>query len=362
MTQSAELPSRIVVRGTNWVGDTVMSIPAIREIRRIFPSSEITLWGPSGLEPLLRATGVPTDVIAFDAKVGGPLVRSVRMSRRLAQRFDLAILLQNAFESALTAWLACVPARAGFPTDLRGPFLSIPVPLIREIRAKHQVFYYLAISAHIRELFRPGEWVSPDVPDCSVEIPDRALDEARSLLRTPGFDPNGPVFCLCPGSVNSEAKRWPRDYFARLGDLLVGRFSGSVAFVGAPSERGLIDGIVSDMRYPGATNLAGKTDMITSMAVMRLSRMVISNDTGSAHLAVAASARVLTVFGPTVVGATAPFGPNAHVIQGQAPCAPCRHFRCPVSGHPCMRGVTPEAVLSRVEEILARERKARDLT
>jgi lipopolysaccharide heptosyltransferase II len=161
-----------------------------------------------------------------------------------------------------------------------------------------------------------------------------------------------PIFCLCPGSVNSEAKRWPVERFARLADLLIDRIGAQVVFLGAPQEKGLVEEIMSIMRNSGSLNILG-ADMMTSMAVMNLSALVISNDTGSAHLAVASSARILTIFGPTNPGATAPYGANAHVIQGNAPCAPCRHFRCPLPEHPCMSSVEPEAVLRKTEEILS---------
>ncbi|MBI5571717.1 MAG: lipopolysaccharide heptosyltransferase II [Desulfomonile tiedjei] len=351
------IPSRIVVRGTNWVGDTVMSVPALRELRRIFPSSEICIWAAPGLEPLLRATEVPDEVIIFDRDRGGVLRRPVVMSRRLAGlKFDMAVLFQNAFESALTAWLAGIPVRLGYPTDLRGPLLNVKVPLTHEIRLKHQVFYYLAITDFVAKRFGLDGHSASDAPDCSVSLGESSLQRARELLLSEGADVTRPVLCLCPGSVNSEAKRWPKDYFSRLADLLMERLKASVVFLGAPAERDLVTDIISGMSLAGAVNLAGKADMMVSMAVMRLGEMVISNDTGSAHLAVAASSRVLTVFGPTVPGATAPYGPQAAIIQGTATCAPCRHYRCPLPDHPCMRSITPEAVLEKAEELLAANR------
>jgi heptosyltransferase-2 len=165
------------------------------------------------------------------------------------------------------------------------------------------------------------------------------------------MDLTRPIIALCPGSVNSEAKRWPADYFARLADFLVEREQTQVVFLGAPEEKGLIDGVIAQISSSRASNLAGVADMVTSLGVMHLSNLVISNDTGSAHLAVAASATVLTIFGPTSAAATAPYGPKAYIIQGEAPCAPCRNFRCPVPGHPCMRSITPEKVLQRMDEI-----------
>lgn len=353
----AVTPSRVVIRGTNWVGDTVMSLPAARELRRIFQSSIISYWGPRGLIPLVKASGVADEFISFGPEAGGPLKRPFRMGRNLAEgRFDMAVLFQNAFESAFTAWLARIPSRAGFPTDLRGPLLNVKIPLTRDIRSKHQVFYYLAISDYIETRFSGACRDRMALPDCSVNLADSDVSRAKDLLAAEDIDSRRPFLALCPGSVNSEAKRWPADCFAGLADLIVGVHGAQVVFLGAPGEAGLVRDIISMMTRGSAANFAGKSGMIESMAIMSMSDMVISNDTGSAHLAVAASAEVLTIFGPTVPGATAPYGPGAHVIQGEAPCAPCRHFRCPKPGHPCMRDLSPDAVFAKITELTAARR------
>ncbi len=330
-----------------------MSVPAIKELRRIFPSTRITLWVPSRLAPLVSATGIPDDVICFDGNSGSPMQRPFRMRGKLTSgKFDMSVLLQNAFESAFSSWMAGIPLRAGYPTDLRGPLLNIRIPLTRQVRRKHQVFYYLAITKFLEVYFRDRDNSSKGPPDCSIPIKEENCTRARDLIASRGTGLDRPIFCLCPGSVNSEAKRWPGESFARLADLLIDRIGAQVVFLGAPQEKGLVEGIMSLMRNSGSLDLVG-ADMMTSMGVMNLSALVISNDTGSAHLAVASSARVVTIFGSTNPGATAPYGPNTYVIQGHAPCAPCRHFRCPLQAHPCMNSVEPEAVLRKVEEILS---------
>lgn len=331
-----------------------MSLPAGKALRRLFPDCSITYWISSGLAPLVQATKIAQEVICFNENSGGPLRRPFHMRERLMSgRFDMVVLFQNAFESAFTSWLARIPVRAGYPTDLRGLLLTLRVPLSEEIRLKHQVYYYLAITDFLEKHFLGENQEAVSEPDCSIELGHEPMRRAKDLLVSLHADPQRPVFCLCPGSVNSEAKRWPLDYYARLGDLLHDEMLAQVVFLGSPGERDLIEEIQSRMRTPGSLNLAAPGDMITSMAVMGLSAMVISNDTGSAHLAVAASSRVLTIFGPTSAGATAPYGPDAHVIQGEAPCAPCRHFRCPRPDHLCMRSIEPEAVLRKVAQILS---------
>jgi heptosyltransferase-2 len=344
------VPRRVLVRGANWVGDTVMTLPALREIRRILPESEITLWAPQGLVPLLDLAGIAKDFVPFGPNSAGKVRRPFVMGKRLSDKqFDLVVLLQNAFECAFTAWLARIPKRLGFSTDLRGPLLNLTVPMPRDIRKNHEVFYYLQITDYLDQLVS-GAKTRQGTPDCSVEISPEVLEKSLALQAAHGLSANEPVFCLCPGSVNSEAKRWPAGFFAQLADILVERL-GQVVFLGAPGERDLVDSIISGMSRK-AVNLAGAADLRTSLGLMRGAKLVISNDTGSAHLAVAASAKVLTIFGPTIPGATAPYGPGAHIIQGAADCAPCRRFRCPKPEHPCMRSVAPAQVFAKIEEML----------
>lgn len=327
-----------------------MSLPAVKELRRIFPFSHITFWAQSGLAPLISATGIPDKIISFDSNSEGPCKRVMTMSKRLAaEHFEMAVLLQNAFESAFTSWVARIPTRGGYPTDLRGPFLTIKIPLSKKIKLKHQVFYYLGITDFLERYFQ-GTCTRTGTPDCSVSLGKEVLEEARSLLAEAGV--SRPFFCLSPGSVNSEAKRWPAESFAALADILGESFGCQIVFLGAPQERNLVDGIIASMKNGAAANMTGRGNMISSMGIMNLSQLVISNDTGSAHLAVAASAGVLTLFGPTSPGATAPYGPGTHIMRGKADCAPCRYFRCPKPDHTCMKTIEPDAVFEKIQEIL----------
>ncbi len=347
----------VLVRGTNWAGDTVISLPAAREIRRIFSQARITFWAPENLAPLIAYAGVCDDVIAIPSSQRHPLTRSFRMARRLAAcSFDVAVLFQNAFESAFTTWLAGIPVRAGYPTDLRGPIINLKIPFPKNISSAHQVFYYLGISEFIESLWEgESRRKQRDVPDCRIHFRPQDVEAASALIASFGGTGKALWFCLCPGSANSEAKRWPPEYFAKLADVLIEKLHAQVIFCGAPSEALLIDKIISQQKRCRAINLAAKTDMLGMMGVMSLAQMVVSNDTGSAHLAAAASSRVLTLFGPTSPGATAPLGSTSYTIQGAAPCAPCKHFKCPRPDHPCMRNLTPEMVFDRIELLLTQE-------
>lgn len=347
-------PSRIVVRGVNWVGDTIMSLPAARALRRMFPAAHLAFWVPANLEPLLRLTKIPDEIIVFNKREGGAFERTLSMKQRLKRgHFDMAVLFQNAFESAFTAWLAGIKLRVGYPTDLRGAFLNAKAPLNRSTPWQHEVYYYLEIVKYVDGFFRLDRFRHYKKPNCLIKLTASQLQSARDFLITQGIDPDRSIVCLCPGSVNSDAKRWPADYFAGLADLLIGETGSQIVFLGVPQEEDLIDSIMGMMKVGSGFNLAAKSDMVSSLGIMNLSALVISNDTGSAHLAVAAGGRILTIFGPTTAGATAPFGRHTFIIQGKAQCAPCNDHDCRIQGHPCMRSVTPELVARKALEIMA---------
>lgn len=354
-----ELPSNILVRGVNWVGDTIMALPAMKALRSMFPGANLTFWAPQSLESLLRASRIPDEIIAIPNdinRMSRPFIMSSILKKK---RFDMAVLFQNAFESAFTAWLARVPLRVGYPTDGRGPLLNVKVPLTEEIRQKHQVHYYRKIVNHLGDYFGINSQFRAQSPDCSIFIGRELKQAASSLLSSLCTDlESRPLVCLCPGSVNSDAKRWPADYFVELANLLITEFNAVIIFMGATSEHPMIQSIINETGRENVFNLAGETDLEKSLGVMNLSDLVISNDTGSAHLAVAAGAKTLTIFGPTIPGATAPFGKNARIIRGKSGCSPCRHFSCPLPDHPCMRSIKPTAVIQEASKMIIKPERS----
>lgn len=357
--QVCKLPSNILVRGVNWVGDTVMTLPAMKALREMFPGAHLTFWAPKSLDSLLRVSRIPDEIISIPQDVHR-LSRPFRMKPILQKKnFDMVLLFQNAFESALTAWLAHIPLRVGYPTDARGPFLNLKVPLSEQNRQRHQVYYYLHLVNHLGNYFGLPSGSTAQKPDCSIFLNGHLKQASHSILSSYCSDVNAqPLICLCPGSVNSEAKRWPADYFADLLNLLIDDLKAFIIFMGAPSEREMIESIIGHRNRKNVINLAGQTDLEKSLGIMSLSDLVISNDTGSAHLAIAAGAEVLTIFGPTIPGATAPFGPRAQIIQLKTDCAPCKHFSCPISDHPCMRSIKPQDVMRQTLTMLESGRKA----
>ena len=352
-----ELPSNILVRGVNWVGDTVMTLPAMKALREIFPSAHLTFWAPAYLESLLRVSKIPDDIIVIPPRLN-KLTRPLRMKSVLQKKnFDLALLFQNAFESALTVWMAGIPLRFGYPTDARGPLLNVKASLTKEIRRQHQVYYYLQLVKYLGAYFGLTQKFFFQQPDCSIFLSRQLKQESLLLLSSYLSDLDSrPVVCLCPGSVNSEAKRWPPDYFMDLARLLTAGLNASIIFMGTASEREMIENIMAPLKRENIVNLAGETDIEKTLGVMSVSNLVISNDTGSAHLAVAAGSRVLTIFGPTIPGATAPFGPGAEIITGKSDCSPCRRFSCPLPDHPCMRSIKPDDVFDRASTMIEHNR------
>jgi len=355
-TSDLSTAKNVLIRGTNWAGDTIISLPAAKEIRRLFAEAIITYWVPENVAPILRASAVCDRVITFSTESGGPFLRSFAMADRLKKEcFDVVILFQNAFESAFTSYLARIPLRAGFPTDLRGSMLNVKIPFPRNIRNRHQAFYYLRIYEFMATFFPHHEKRTIQDPDCTIPLSSLQKKRALELVVGLGGDEGKPIFCLCPGSANSQAKRWPQEYFAEVADVLTDAHQAQVVYCGAPDERDLIEDIIGRQRRKCGINLAGRMDIMGMTALMSASRMVISNDTGSAHLAAAASTDVITLFGPTSPGATAPLGRRSLTLSGSASCVPCRHFKCPDPAHPCMRSLPPRLVLENIERILALE-------
>jgi heptosyltransferase-2 len=350
---AAESIKRVVVRGTNWVGDAVMTVPALRELRRVLPDARITLATRSWARGLFADADFIDDLLIYDrgARDMRAVVRQVREWRR--QRFDLAVLFQNAFEAALIAAGARVPMRLGYATERRRALLTHPLAVPAWKEQRHEVFYYLNLIGELERLLYGASTVESREPVFALAVSDARRAQARELLLAHGARAGHPLVALCPGSINSRAKRWPADRYAALADRFVEETGANVALVGSPDEMDVALEVCAAMRHEPLM-LAGRTDLAQAVAVLSVADLLVTNDTGPAHIAAALDCPTLVIFGPTDPQTTRPFPSVAEIIRRPPDCAPCMLRDCPID-HRCMTAISADEVFARSNAILKRQ-------
>lgn len=342
---------RIIVRGANWVGDAVMTIPALRQLRRVFPRAHITL------ATRVWAKGLFADaefVDALQVHEGSGLRSVVKQVRQWRQgNFDLALLFPNSLETALVASLARVPQRIGYATEGRQSLLTHPLNVPEWRSSKHEVFYYLQIVAELEWLATHQQSYLDTQPDGSLEVSVGRKAAARDSLQRHGVMRDGgrALVALCPGSVNSRAKRWPAERYAVLADRLIDELGAEVLLIGSAAEME-VSADVSRLMHNSAKVLTGKTDLSELVAILSLVDLLVTNDTGPAHIAAALNRPTLVIFGPTNPLTTRPFSPVAEIVREPPDCAPCMLRDCPID-HRCMTAITPDDVFSRARTMLS---------
>jgi heptosyltransferase-2 len=259
------------------------------------------------------------------------------------EHFDAAILLQNAFDAALIAWMARIPLRIGYNRDGRGLFLTraIPVPEPGDI-PRHERFYYL-------ELLRRAALIDhlPPTQEIRLDGADHARELGAAHLRSLGLD--GPVAGISPGAAYGNAKRWPPERFAEAGS----RLGMPVAIFGSQAERPLCEEVAVGLRRAGveACNLAGQTTLREFIDLAAACRVILTNDSGAMHVTSALGVPTVTIFGATDDTTTGPTGPLARVIREYAECSPCLLRECPID-HRCMTRVTADRVAAAALELI----------
>lgn len=345
--------TRILVRSTNWIGDAAMSVPALRELSRIFPDAEIVLHAKSSVEGLFEDADFIDRVLPFEKK-SSKIKQTISHADRLgAEDFDLAVLLPNSFESALTTKLAKIPRRIGYNKDLRGLLLTEPIAVPEWKDKRHEVFYYLNLIAEVERRFLGRSSVSSETPDTSLCVSERRREAARKMLHNAGADLSKPVIAIGAGSTNSMAKRWGAAKFAELNDRLQVEFGACVVLVGAPSESDVAERVIAESSLK-PLDLTGKTDVAEAAELLSICDLLVSNDMGLAHVAPAVGTKTAVIFGPTNPVTTRPFSDQAVVIRTEVECSPCMLRECPID-HRCMTGVTVDRVMDVCRELLNAE-------
>jgi heptosyltransferase-2 len=358
---------RILVRSVNWLGDAIMTLPALQRLRETRPAARITLLTPEKLANLW------TDQPAFDNVLAFAPTASIWQIARLlrAQRFDVAIAFPNSVRSALELWLAGVPRRIGLARGWRGIFLTDSLPPRPGAVSMHK-----RSDAEVRKALATGQAASP-IPAAAHHIHDylyltSRLGASSEALAPRLFVPPRRVqdasakfgvaqeaiwFGLNPGAEYGPAKRWPVERFIETAVALCAAESCRWLVFGGAGDKDLTDRVTREIQAaagPGsAINLAGKTSLAESAALFTRCRAVLTNDTGPMHLADAVSAPVVVPFGSTSPELTGPiFSQCAKILRNPPPCAPCFRRECPIDLR-CLTSITPVQAIETTRQFIA---------
>jgi heptosyltransferase II len=339
---------KILIRATNWVGDAIMALPAIRAIRN-HPDAHIAILARSYVADIYRDQNVAHELIIYDhrGKHAGISGRERLASELRSRKFDVAILLQNAFDAAWLAWRAGIPQRIGYARDARSILLTraVPVPKPDEIPA-HEKFYYL-------ELLRRAGWIDsvPDERFIKLQVNEVSRNRAAEQLAAAGVRPHAIKLAIGAGASYGSAKCWPPSRFAELANQLQAQWDADVILFGAAGETDVSSAIASEMRR-APIDLTGKTTVADLPALLSQCHVFIGNDSGAMHVAAAVGLPAVAIFGPTDAFGTAPVTPRHSIVRQQPYCSPCFLRRCPID-HRCMTRITAGEVEAAVDPWLA---------
>lgn len=332
----------ILIRGTNWIGDAVMSIPAIRAIRKSYPEAFIAVLAKPWVADVYRLLPEIDEMFIFrDPGIHCGVRGKIRLAGELRKReFDLALLLQNAIEAAIITWLAGIKLRAGYNTDLRGFLLTHSVLLSKELKQIHQTQYYLEMVKAL------------GCQDTETEvqlIPDKEMKQLAVELIGRYDLKNKKMVGIAPGATYGPAKIWPPDRFAKVADLIMEKRNTAVLLFGGKDDRKITTTVRSLARHD-IIDLGGKTNLREALALISYCNLFISNDSGLMHLAAAFGVPTVAIFGSTNPKTTSPLGPKTKVIYKNVPCSPCLRKTCPTDFR-CMNLITAEEVFESLKEL-----------
>ncbi len=355
---------RILVRASNWIGDSVMSMPAIQRLRELKPQAHLTLLCPAKLHDIWRRNPFLNEVIPFNRR---PDIADLRQ-----REFDIAIIFPNSFRSARECRRAHIPCRVGYPGHCRRWLLTdvVPEPAAdrphhRQLQVtgktfkvkafpptvRHQVHRYLDLIAH---LGGNGEFARPHIWLANEELP-----HLNNFFR----DNGRPVCALFAGAEYGPAKRWMPERFAEAARRVTEQIHCRWLLLGGPQDTKIAAAIETELADAhldpeSIVNVAGKTTLMELCALLRFSKLLLTNDTGPMHIAYALGTPVVAVFGSTSPDLTGPLGPRDHVIRHPVECSPCFLRECPIDFR-CMNQITTDEVVNAVVEILSDQVEAR---
>ena len=336
---------RLLIRSTNWIGDAIMTIPAIRAVRKNFPDSDISILVKPWVAPVFENSPYVDHVLIYDdADKHKGVMGKLRLARELKKyRFDASILLQNAFEAAMITFFAGISCRIGYNTDARSLLLTHPVLCTPLIKKMHQTQYYLNILQEIG--------LKADGSDLDLVVGKKYQTRALDILDKHGISGKNSLVGINPSATFGPAKQWFAERYARLADKIHEVFSARILIFGGPGDREL-GRKISEMMQHQPVDLSGRTELGEAMALIELCELFLTNDSGLMHVAAALDIPLIAIFGSTNPVTTGPLGQNSKIVRIPIECSPCLKPACPQGHLKCMTQIDVETVFEVVKEIL----------
>lgn len=331
VTGTAAKPFRMLIRSTNWLGDAVMTVPAVRAFKQGRPDAHVTVLTPAKLADLWAAMDDVDDVISIENDES-----IFAVAAKLKGRFDVSIVLSNSLRTALEVWLAGIPRRVGYAGHNRRWLLN---QVFREKKSKkkpkaekpkHQVYHYLALAEY-----------------CGADVKNVLDSGAHSVISTSG---SVPKLGVVPGAEYGPAKRWLPERFAEAMRKVYAETNAEWRMFGVTKDREIADSILSEAKVP-CVDLVGKTTLRELIAELRLCDALLTNDTGTMHLAASLGIPVVAIFGSTEPELTGPLGARHIVLRKKVECAPCFLRDCPIDFR-CMKAIEVSEVVDAIKSRL----------
>ncbi|MFC2169355.1 lipopolysaccharide heptosyltransferase II [Acidobacteriota bacterium] len=324
---------KIVIRAPNWIGDSILALPAMYSLSKNYPEAQIWIAARSWVKNIFNWFDFIEGTIALPDQMH---LKNLRKSAQDLKQFnfDTGVLFTNSFSSSLLFYMAKIPQRWGYATDSRRLLLTKGITVKKNRPASHQVHYYLSLLSSLGLKTYP--------PELSLPLNQEEKRNTKNLLKTLNVNLKNRLVLINPGAFYGSAKRWPATHYAMLANFLQERKKANILLIGSKDERMLAESIAANMKEKPII-MTGKTSLTQLIGLIHYADLLITNDSGPMHIANALRIPVIALFGPTDPVLTGPFQEPFIVIKKESSCWPCPYRECPLD-HRCMKNITPEEV------------------
>lgn len=342
---------RILIIAPNWIGDAVMSQPLLANLQNMYSQCQIDVLASPWVAPIYRACTEVNQVIEANLE-HKQLQWSLRkqLARQLEKnQYEACYVLPNSFKSALIPWLANIPLRIGYRGEMRFGLINLALDNPSKLNRPPMVNHYLALSNALEHSI---EMDTNEVAKPTLNISSSAKASISAKLKAAAVNEVS-IYVLCPGAEYGVTKRWPTEHFANLAQQLIRiEPDAHVILLGSKADHALASSIQAQAGHlPKIHNWCGSTSLDEAIAIIGMSKALVSNDSGLMHIGAALKVPQVAIFGSSDPHHTPPLSNQAKVLWLKLPCSPCHKRECPLGHLKCLKDILPETVLSAVQTL-----------